>query len=357
MASVVPYRGRMLILPSGQVMYTAHSTTVDLYTPDLTPDPVWRPTITSVPSSIRRGRTFRLSGRQLNGVTQGSYYGNDATQATNYPIVRLESNSSSAVFYCRTSNFSTMGLQTGTVIHGCDVFVPSLVPTGSYCLRVIANGISTAACSNVAVTTKWFKELKYEIKEKLEIIEDIKRITDINVKRVPDFDLKGIREDMNIIERIDEEWKRTIQTVASAVDQTNAELARSFIVPDERPAVGPPEPEIEELNVRKISEAEAHAFQEKEGFADGDDRQLTISDEASDLHEVIHNLWRSGGKLDLRDQKAVSEEARRLRRGAGTASKSAKKKASSKKASKKKASKKKATAKKSSKKKTSRRRG
>jgi hypothetical protein len=356
-AAVVPYRGRMLVLPTGQVMYTAHSATVDLYTPDLSPDPVWRPTVTSVPSSIRRGRTFTLSGRQLNGVTQCSYYGNDATQATNYPIVRLESSSSSTVHYCRTSNFSTMGLQTGTAIHSCDVFVPSSVPVGSYCLRVVANGIAAGTCSNVTVTNKWFKELKYEIKEKLEIVEEIKAISDTKLKRVPDIDLKGIREDVSIIDKIDEEWKHTIQTIAQTVDQTNAELARSFIKEEERPAVGPPEPEIEDLNVRRISARDAEAFQEKEGFAEGDDRQLVISDEADDLHEVIHNLWSSGGKLDLRDQRAVAQEARRLRAGANSTKKTAKKKTKkkpTKKASKKKVSKKKAGKKAASKKKARR---
>jgi hypothetical protein len=332
-ASGVPYAGRMLVLPTGQVMYTAYSTTVDLYTPDLSPDPVWRPTITSVPSSIRRGRTFTLSGRQINGLTQSSYYGNDATQATNYPIVRLESNSSSAVYYCRTSNFSTMGLQTGTAIHNCDVFVPSSVPLGSYCLRVIANGIASAACSNVMVTNKWFKELKLEIKDKLEIIEEIKAIRDIKVKRIPDIDVKGIREDISILERIDEEWRDVIRTVAATVDQTNAELARSFIGREERPAVGPPEPEIEELRVREISEEEAHALQEKVAFAADDDRQLVVSDVANDLHDVIHSLWKSGGKLDLRDQKAVAEAARRLRAGprGSTAGRTARKKSTAKK--------------------------
>ena len=110
-AASVPYWGRMLMLPNGQAMYTAGSTVVDLYTPDGAPDPVWRPTITSCPASVRRNHTYTLLGRQMNGLTQCVYYGNDATQATNYPIVRLESTTSSNVYYCRTSAFSTMGLR------------------------------------------------------------------------------------------------------------------------------------------------------------------------------------------------------------------------------------------------------
>ena len=113
------YLGRLLMLPTGEALYTYGNGTVELYTPDGTYDPVWRPTITSCPATLRRGHTHTLYGRQINGLTQCVYYGNDATQATNYPIVRLESKTDSTVVYCRTSNFSTMGLQTGTVVHNC----------------------------------------------------------------------------------------------------------------------------------------------------------------------------------------------------------------------------------------------
>lgn len=330
-AGGVPYAGRMLVLPSGQVMYSAYSTSVDLYTPDLAPDPVWRPTITACPGTIRRGRSFTLSGRQINGLTQSSYYGNDATQATNYPIVRLESTTSSDVHYCRTFDFSTMGLQTGTIVHTCRVFVPSSVPNGSYCLRLIANGIATATCRSVVVTTKRFKELKYEIKEKLEILENLKEIRDLTLKRLPDIDdIKGIREDVDIFQKIDEEWTKVITTIAATIDQSNAEMTHAFIGREERPDVGVPEPEIEDLVVPRISAAEARVKQDKVAFAEGDDRVETISRDGEALHDVIHNLSRSGGKVDYRDQKSVLEAARRLR--SGSESKPARKTASAKKA-------------------------
>src|SRR5262245_54174696 len=63
-AAATPYFGRMLMLPNGQVLYTAYDTTVALYTPSGGPDPVWVPTITSCPSSVRRGRSYTLAGRQ-----------------------------------------------------------------------------------------------------------------------------------------------------------------------------------------------------------------------------------------------------------------------------------------------------
>ncbi|PAU56672.1 hypothetical protein BZL41_19865 [Pseudomonas sp. PIC25] len=292
-SSSVPYWGRMLMLPTGQVLYTAGKTSVQVYTPSGSPDSVWRPTITDCPGAVRRGRTYRLLGRQINGLSQCVYYGNDATQATNYPIVRLESGGS--VYYCRTSNFSTMGLQTGTVIHGCDFTVPTSVPDGSYCLRVIANGIRSA-CRTVSVTSKFFKELKYEIKEKLEILENIKAIQDARSKRIPDFiDPKLIREDIDIFERIQDEWAKSLGTLAAQVDRTHLQLSRAFIGPEERPLVGPPEPVVEKLDVPKISEERARRESEKTAFNDGR-KELAVSKEAERIHRLIHAISRSGGK-------------------------------------------------------------
>jgi hypothetical protein len=288
-----PYMGRMLMLPTGQVLYTAGSTVVELYTPDGAPDPVWVPTITNLPASLWRGHNSTLRGRQINGLSQCSYYGNDATQATNYPIVRLRSGSN--VYYCRTSQFSTMGLQTGTIVHSCRVFVPSSVPTGSYCLEVVANGISSA-CRTVGVTTKWIKELKWEIKEKLEVIEHIK-IRDIAEKRLPDIvDIKGIREiDVDFLERIQEEWQTTVRALAETADNTNLLLSRTFIRPEERPDLaGPPEPEIEEIEPRKISDEEWRERSDKRAFNDG--RETVVSKEAEEIHRLVHSLSQSRGK-------------------------------------------------------------
>jgi hypothetical protein len=316
-AAIVPYQGRMLMLPTGQVLYTACSATVDIYTPDGAPDPVWAPTITSCPSSLVRGSTYTLQGRQINGLSQCVYYGNDAVQATNYPIVRLESTTSSDVHYCRTSYFSTMGLQTGTVVHSCDFMVPSSVPLGSYCLRVIANGIPTAACKNVVVTRrwKWFKELKLEIKDKLEVIENLTE------KRFPDIiDIKGIREN-EIFERIEEEWVRTVRLVAENIDVANDELSRSFIRPAERPLVGPPEPLVEEIEPRRISEAEARRAQEKHEYIRGN--KVVVTKEAERLHDEIHG--RAGTRATTAKKTTDSARAKKSTAKKGAAKKAVKK--------------------------------
>lgn len=300
------YLGRMLILPNGQIIYTAYSTTVSVYTPSGSPDPVWVPTITACPTSVRRSHTYTLSGRQINGLNQGSYYGNDATNATNYPIVRLDSTTSAHVYYCRTSNFSTMGLQTGSTVHSCSFTVPSGVPLGTYHIVVIANGIHSAG-RNLSVTLKLFKELKWEIKEKAEIVENLKEIVDTKVKRVPDIDFK-INEEIDVLKRLEEGWLETVRTMARNVDAATAEMSRTFIGPEERPFVGIPEPLVEALVVPRISAAEARRKQVKIAFADG--RLATMTRDAEVFHEVIHSLSRSGGK-------EVSV-GRRTRRGTGT---------------------------------------
>lgn len=297
-ADSVPYFGRMLMLPTGQVLYTAGRTLVELYTPDGAPDPVWRPTITNCPATLRRGWSHTLKGRQLNGLTQCIYYGNDATQATNYPIIRLESTTSSAVIYCRTYDFSTMGLQTGTVVHSCRFYVPATTPLGCYRLVVIANGITSEAY-NVCVTNKRWKELKWEIKEKFEIVEVTKHIRDLTLKRVPDFiDPKLIREEFEDFRKFQEDWLQTARTFAAQVDQAQEEMARAFIQPAERPEVELPV-EIEEVVPRKVSAAEAKKGAEKRAYNDGR-KEVPFTKEATEIREKVHSLSRSkprrGGK-------------------------------------------------------------
>jgi hypothetical protein len=292
----------MVILPTGQVLYSSYKSIVCLYTPDGSPDPVWLPSITSYPTSVRRGFTYALSGRQINGLTQGTYYGNDATNATNYPIVRLQSGSS--VYYCRTSKFTTMGLQTGAAVHSCAFTVPTSMPLGAYTLTVIANGIASAGRS-ITVTTKQLKELKVELKEKVELIENLKPILDAKVKRSPDVDLK-INEELEFVREIEERWLENVRAVAQGLDAINAELSRTFIGPKERPFVGIPEPLVEELEPRKISAAEAKLAQHKIAFADG--RLGIMSKEAEEFDQVIHDLHRSGGE-GVGAKRAVKKKA------------------------------------------------
>jgi hypothetical protein len=168
-AAGAPYEGRMLLLPTGEVAFANGTTSMQFYKPDGVANQAWQPKITACPAQIAIGTTVRLEGTQLNGLSQACSYGDDATMATNYPIVRLRSVASpGTIFYCRSFNHSTMGVATGSAVQSTNFIAPKETPAGSYMLSVVANGtaspeqavtvaaasaqISTGARSNGAVT-------------------------------------------------------------------------------------------------------------------------------------------------------------------------------------------------------------
>lgn len=142
---------RLLLLPTGQVLLSNATSLVAIYTPDGAPLDAWRPRITSIPSTIAAGEPFTLTGQQLNGVSQAVSYGDDATMATNYPLVRLQRGD--ARWYCPTSCHSSMGVQTGTASATTQVTVPTRVPAGPAELVVVTNGIESEPVS-VLVTKR-----------------------------------------------------------------------------------------------------------------------------------------------------------------------------------------------------------
>jgi hypothetical protein len=138
------------VLPTGQILFTDGSTTVQAYTASGTYQAAWEPTISSVASTLTAGSVNNLiHGTQFNGLSQGAAYGDDAQMATNYPLVRITNNASGDVFYCKTHNHSTMGVATGTTSVSTEFDIPSIIPTGASELVVVANGIPS---NPVAVT-------------------------------------------------------------------------------------------------------------------------------------------------------------------------------------------------------------
>jgi Kelch motif len=231
-----PFSSRLILLPTGQVLHTNGTGTVAIYTPDGAPDPAWRPSITSVPHALHPGWTYTLSGRQLNGLSQAVIYGDEGAMATNYPIVQLTNVSTGAVTYCRTHDHSTMGIQTGAVVHSTKFDVPSGAALGAWQLRVIANGIASEPAS-VSVTTKRWKELKLEIKETKELI----KLEHEKFKLVFE-DLRKINE-LDWRERfIPDDWSEVVKQLVQRSDEleTEARSLRSFITKEERPEVGSP---------------------------------------------------------------------------------------------------------------------
>ncbi len=145
--SLESWEARLLTLPTGQVMYIpADGQTIDveLYTTKGGPKSAWRPAITSVPSTVTHGNSYTISGTQLNGLTAGAAYGDDAQMASNFPLVVIRNKATKHFFFARTTNFSTMGIATGNTVVSCTFAVPSGIETGASTVYVVANGIPSA---------------------------------------------------------------------------------------------------------------------------------------------------------------------------------------------------------------------
>ncbi len=139
----------LLVLPTGQVMFVDGSNTLQIYTPSGSYTPQWAPSVSNVPAVLTSGSTYQISGTQFNGLSAGSAYGDEAQNATNYPLLRITNNASGHVFYAKTHNHSTMGVATGSLVVSTNFDVPARTELGASTLVVVANGIPSG---NVPVT-------------------------------------------------------------------------------------------------------------------------------------------------------------------------------------------------------------
>lgn len=134
------YWSRLLVLPTGQVLFTDTTTDIEIYTPVGTFKEPWRPTIEQGPFTLVHGQTYQVYGRLFNGRSQGGAYGDDYQGPTNYPLVRITNLATGHVFYCRTFNPSTMGVgNNGRVF--TNFTVPPDIELGDSQIEVVANGI------------------------------------------------------------------------------------------------------------------------------------------------------------------------------------------------------------------------
>ncbi|HZQ22331.1 MAG TPA: hypothetical protein VFA89_05980 [Terriglobales bacterium] len=129
--------GSLLVLPTGQVLVGGS----EVYIPTGTYEQAWAPTITSAPSTVVRGSTYKIVGTQFNGLSQAAAFGDEFETATNYPLVRLTNQATGHVFYARTHDHSTMGVATGLKPVSTNFDVPGNMETGPSTLEVVANGI------------------------------------------------------------------------------------------------------------------------------------------------------------------------------------------------------------------------
>ena len=129
---------RLLVLPTGQVLYANGGHQLWIYTPSPGIDPVVRPIVNGV--VYKGGGIFTLTGRRLNGQSSGSSYGDDVESDENYPIIRLQN--STGTFYARTFNWSTTDVATGSMSETVDFTLPAGLAAGNYALVVSGAGVS-----------------------------------------------------------------------------------------------------------------------------------------------------------------------------------------------------------------------
>ena len=138
----IPYVYNMIVLPTGQVLQTSISGTIDIYNPGDVNAYVssWAPVITTFPSTVTVGQTYVIHGILFNGMSQASMYGDDFQGATNYPLVRIKHTNTGYVYYCRTFNHSSMAVASYEPVFTYFT-VPATFAVGAGKLVVVANGI------------------------------------------------------------------------------------------------------------------------------------------------------------------------------------------------------------------------
>ena len=100
------YETRLLVLPTGQILYgDMQGIEMWVFTADGTAPGALRPKVDDVVVGPSGSNSYTIIGRQLNGVSAGSSYGDDVESDENYPIVSLTARDG-FVFYATTSNWS-----------------------------------------------------------------------------------------------------------------------------------------------------------------------------------------------------------------------------------------------------------
>ncbi len=131
---------RLLMLPNGQLLMTNSSNQLYVFTPGEDDHPIDRPEIRQV--TYDGGGVYTLTGRDLNGQSAGSAYGDDVESDENYPIVRLrtsDDDDNPKVIYGRTTNWSNVGVDPG--LETVKFTLP--VNAGNFDLLVSGAGISS----------------------------------------------------------------------------------------------------------------------------------------------------------------------------------------------------------------------
>jgi Abnormal spindle-like microcephaly-assoc'd, ASPM-SPD-2-Hydin len=136
--------GHLMVIPTGQIMFTDFSGLVEIYTPAAGVVASVAPTINPLSGTVGSPSTNTvLSGTQLNGLSEANAYGDDYQGATNYPLVRLvQVAAPNNVYYATTHDESTHSIAPSTS-NSTKFDVPAGLPAGNYHVVAVANGIES----------------------------------------------------------------------------------------------------------------------------------------------------------------------------------------------------------------------
>ena len=133
----------LLNLPNGQVLCCINSDPTSqqyyVYTPTGPIVTAGKPIVNSVTAVTCT--EYIATGKNFNGISQGSAFGDENQNDSNYPIVKLTSGGN--VYYCRSHDWNSSDIWTGNRESTTGFTLPSSIPSGTYNLYVIANGISS----------------------------------------------------------------------------------------------------------------------------------------------------------------------------------------------------------------------
>jgi hypothetical protein len=130
-------------LPNGQVMVTGAGQ-IEFYAHSGLTNSGWVPVVDSVSSNeFIPGNTYTLSGKQLSGLTQGSHWGDEQQNATNYGLVQITNKATNHISYARSFDFSNSSIGANNPSSLKFTVEPS-IETGPSSLRVIASGFASS---------------------------------------------------------------------------------------------------------------------------------------------------------------------------------------------------------------------
>ncbi len=143
MATALAYKGRMLVLPNGQVLLNIGEG-IHIASPSGPQLSSLAPSVVRIDQAATTPLSYNLIGTQLNGFSQGATYGHGASMDTNYPIVRLRDPATGLVKYTKSTNW-TPGLSSSALVETTVQFAlpTGFVDSGEYQLSVITNGIAS----------------------------------------------------------------------------------------------------------------------------------------------------------------------------------------------------------------------